>query len=94
MQEQNENEDDDPRTPISKNLHSSTDSQAKLKKILGGAKLEELPLDFIGTQFFADLYVLDAILGCGSFGVALKVVEKSTAQELAMKVYFKSIIFE
>lgn len=62
------------------------DLKHKLKQCLHGNKLQDLALDFIGTQFFADIYLMDSILGAGSFGVVLKVIERATDNEFAMKV--------
>lgn len=60
----------------------------KLNKYLNGLELKDVPLDFISTQYFTDLYILESILGSGSFGVVLQVVERKTGQELAIKVYY------
>ena len=79
--------DGTPRTPIHKKVTSNTKQCIrKLKKFLHGIDINELPIDFIGTIYFADLYILDSILGAGSFGVVLKVVERATGEEFAMKV--------
>jgi len=59
----------------------------KLKQCLHGYKLQDLALDFIETQFFSDVYIMDYILGAGSFGVVLKVTERSTSKQYAMKVF-------
>lgn len=63
-----------------------------LTEILNGKSLEELPLDFIGTKYFSDIYVFKSVLGSGSFSVVLKVLERSTNMEFAFKVrLFKKI---
>jgi hypothetical protein len=54
--------------------------------MLNGAEINELLLDYIRTQYFADYYSMVSILGSGSFAVVLKVKEKSTREYYAMKV--------
>jgi len=80
-----------PDTPTFKTIINFKDSKPKLKLLLNGTKLDDIPIDFLGTQHFADLYVMDRILGAGSFGVVLKVIEHSTGEEYAMKVLFFSL---
>ena len=48
--------------------------------------LEELPLDYIGTTFFGDIYKYHGVLGFGSFGIVLKVREISSNLDFALKV--------
>ena len=82
-------EDRTPRSPTYKKIRKpGKDSMVKLKQFLHETKLQDLPLDFIGTKFFNDIYLMDSILGTGSFGVVLKVVERGTGNEYAMKVVF------
>ena len=85
MQSQNE-PDETPRSPMHKMATDTKEPRLKLKQLLRGNNIEELALDFIATQYFGDLYLLDAVLGAGSFGVVLQVVERSSGKELAMKV--------
>ncbi len=79
-------EDETPRSPTHKQVNAGKEPSLKLKQLLHGTKLEDLALDFISTRYFSDLYLLDGILGAGSFGVVLKIVERGTGQELALKV--------
>jgi len=71
-------------------LESPSSSQnilePQLKHILGDTPLNELPLDYIDTVFFGDLYESQKILGAGAFGIVIKVKEKLTKTEYAMKV--------
>jgi len=60
-----------------------------LDRVLNSLSLDELPLDFIRTTFFSDLYKGCEVLGAGSFGVVLKVIELSSNQEYAIKVFIK-----
>jgi len=73
-------------------LESPSSSQKflelKLLKMLGGVPLKELPLDYIDTTFFGDLYEKERILGAGSFGIVIKVTEIVSKKEYAMKVFF------
>jgi len=73
-------------------LESSGDSQkelsSKLLTMLGGTPLNELPLDYIDTVFFGDLYEQKKLLGAGTFGIVIKVMEKSTQMHYAIKVFF------
>ena len=80
--------DETPRSPMHKKVIDTKESKKKLEQFLHGSKLNELPLDFIATHCFGDLYLLDSVLGAGAFGVVLQIVEKSTGQELAMKVSY------
>ena len=86
MDLQQTEEDESPRSLFQVQTDETKEASNKLKRILHGAKLEELPLDFIATTFFADLYLLDTVMGSGAFGVVLKIVERSTGNEFAMKV--------
>lgn len=54
--------------------------------ILKNNNLDDLPLDFIGTKYFGDLYSFKGLLGTGSFGVVLRVLEQKTNREFALKV--------
>ncbi len=83
--------DQTPRSPTHRQVleKQKTKAMAKLETVLHGAQLEDLMLDYIGTSSFSDMYVLKELLGCGSFGVVLRVVEKATGQEHAMKVKYK-----
>eukprot|EP00826_Nyctotherus_ovalis_P032705 TRINITY_DN2633_c0_g8_i1.p1 TRINITY_DN2633_c0_g8~~TRINITY_DN2633_c0_g8_i1.p1 ORF type:complete len:364 (-),score=29.79 TRINITY_DN2633_c0_g8_i1:847-1938(-) len=58
----------------------------QLNLTLNGKNLNDLSLDFIGTQYFSDLYVYKGILGTGSFGVVLRVLEVRSRNEFALKV--------
>ena len=78
--------DGTPRSPTHKKVTHNKESTMKLKQLLYGRKLKDLPIDFIETIYFSDVYLLDDVLGSGSFGVALKVLEKDTGEEYAMKV--------
>ena len=78
--------DETPRSPTHKKVTHKKDTKAQLKKCLAGHKLQELGLDFLGTQTFNDLYLLEEVLGAGAFGVVLRVVERLTGEEYAMKV--------
>jgi len=66
--------------------HSQTKALSKLTQMLNGTEINELPLDYIGTQYFSDYYSLITVLGSGSFAVVLEVREKSTKECYAMKV--------
>ncbi len=83
-------EQDEMCSPVHKKVNDTKEPAAKLKQLLRGGRIEELQLDFIATQHFDNLYILDAILGAGAFGVVLQVIERSTGQELAMKVRYSS----
>lgn len=65
-------------------IHNEVDS--KLKKILHDCKLDDVLLDFLGSQTFSDVYKFDKILGSGAYGVVIQVLEKSTGKEYALKV--------
>jgi hypothetical protein len=79
--------DETLRSPTYRKVTSDKkDLMQRLKQCLHGYKLQDLELDFIGTQFFTDIYLIDCVLGAGSFGVVLKVIERSTGNEYAMKV--------
>lgn len=69
-------------------LRNKGELRRKLNSLLNETKIEDLPLDFIGTQYFSDLYLFSEIMGAGSFGVVLKVIEITTKNEFAMKVLF------
>ena len=58
----------------------------KLFDLLQGASLNDLPLDFIETTFFSDLYQQHEVLGSGSFGVVVRVTELLSKEDYAMKV--------
>jgi len=62
--------------------------ECQLSKMFGEASINELPLDLIETVFFEDLYEREKILGAGTFGIVIKVKEKLTNNEYAMKVFF------
>ncbi len=79
-------EQDETRSPTHKKVNDTTEPKQKLGLLLHGNRLEELQLDFIATQYFDDLYILDAVLGAGAFGVVLQIIERASGQELAMKV--------
>ena len=85
-QNETNGQDETPRSPAHKKAIDTKEPQKKLKQLLHGLKLEDLPLDFIATHCFGDLYILDSVLGAGAFGVVLQIVERSTGEELAMKV--------
>ena len=75
-----------------KNLESKkiiSINDRKLNKLLQGASLNELTLDYIGTTFFCDLYGHYETLGAGGFGVVVKVLELATNEYYAMKVKIK-----
>lgn len=71
-----------------KNINT-TEISNKFNKLLGDTKLEDLPIDFLGTMVFSDLYSKEKLLGCGAFGVVLKVIERKTSDEFAMKIMSK-----
>jgi hypothetical protein len=75
-----------PRSPTHKKVIQSNRAKQKLREILDGASLDSLALDYIETTFFSDLYILDRVLGAGTFGVVLQVIERATCEEYAMKV--------
>ena len=75
-----------PQTPTYKLVNDVKGAIIKLKQYLRGAKLDDLSIDFLGTQYFSDLYMMDSILGAGSFGVVIKSIEHDTGNEYAMKV--------
>lgn len=60
--------------------------QTKLEAMLNGIPLAELPLDYIETSFFNDLYSDEGILGDGAFGIVLRVKEINSTVTYAMKV--------
>ncbi len=60
--------------------------------MLNGLQLSELPLDFLGTTYFTDVYVRKELLGSGAFGVVVKVIEKSSGRTYAMKVVFPTVL--
>ena len=80
------NRNEIPHIPIHEKIARNKSSYLKFQEVLCGNNIQDLPLDFIGTEFFSDYYLLESILGAGSFGVVLKVLENNTGEELAMKV--------
>ena len=77
---------DTPRSPTYEKINDIRKPTETFEDILNGKDIDDLPIDFIGTKYFSDLYALSSILGAGSFGVALKVLDKTTDEMLAMKV--------
>ena len=75
-----------PESPIHRKVFCINDAKAKLQRITNGIPLDDLPLDYINTTSFGDLYLLDRILGAGAFGVVLQIIERQTAKEYAIKV--------
>ena len=67
---------------------TTKDLNKRLEGVLYNLPLEELPLDYIETIFFSDLYVYYEILGAGSFGVVIRANEISTNIDYAIKVFF------
>lgn len=66
----------------------SSPLEQKLCGLLQGSSLNELPLDFIETVFFADVFARGEVLGAGSFGVVVRVTEIATRKDFAMKVLY------
>jgi len=66
--------------------------EKRLIDVLKGSLLNELPLDFIETVFFADLFVRGEVLGAGAFGVIVRVTEISTNMNYAMKIIAREIL--
>ncbi len=62
------------------------DPSEKLQQTLSGTRLEDLPLDYIGSTSLGDLYTPTGLLGAGTFGVVVKVFERATGGEFALKV--------
>ena len=85
-----ESSNQSPDSPIHRKIFDCNEAKEKLKYIIGGAELSELPLDYLNTTSFGDLYLFDRVLGSGTFGVVLKAIEKDTGNEYAIKVYFQS----
>jgi len=79
-------EEKPPNSPIYKKNIESKSITHKLNSILSNCRLNDLSLDFLGTKTFSDLYLKEDLLGAGAFGVVLKVIERSTGKEYAMKV--------
>lgn len=82
--------EESPSSPIYKKNVETKAATHKLNEILSGAKLEDLPIDFLGTKTFSDIYLKETLLGAGAFAVVLKVIERSTAEEFAVKVLVPS----
>ena len=72
-------------------LKRKSELQNKLNELLNGNKLESLELDFIGSESFSDHYEFKSVLGKGGFSVVLKILEKNTSCEYAMKVIYKKL---
>ena len=60
--------------------------ESQLTEYLHGELLNDLPLDYIRTTFFSDIYLKHKVLGTGGFGVVISVIELSTQKEYAMKI--------
>ena len=73
-------------SPTYKGLNDPKKYKHKLMDILHGTDIKDLALDFLGTQYFSDIYLFDTMLGTGGFGVVVKVIDRDTGEELAMKV--------
>ena len=61
-------------------------SESVITRVIGNSCLDELPLDYLGTTSFGDLYKNCGVIGSGSFGIVLRVIELSTNEQYAMKV--------
>jgi hypothetical protein len=83
--------DETPRSPTHKKVTQQRELKVKLRQCLHDNKLKDLALDYLGTQTFNDVYLFEELLGAGAFGVVLRVVERSTGEEYAMKVPFLEI---
>ena len=60
--------------------------ESQLTEYLHGELLNDLPLDYIRTTFFSDIFLKHKVLGTGGFGVVISVIELSTQKEYAMKI--------
>ena len=67
-------------------LNTPSRLRQKLADMLDGIPLGELPLDYINTKFFGDVYEAREVLGAGSYGIVVRVTEKSTGEQYAVKV--------
>ena len=77
---------DSPKSPLHRKVVASAEARHKLRLICEDAELNDLPLDYLHTTSFSDLYLYDGLLGAGSFGVALKAIHKHSATQCAIKV--------
>ena len=74
--------EDQPKTAGS----SAVLLEEKLASLLRGVALKDIPLDYIGTTYFGDTYKRKEILGTGSFGIVVKVLDIVSVTDYAMKV--------
>ncbi len=75
-----------PTSPTHYRVSDVADAKAKLRLFANGVPLPDLALDYLNSTTFGDLYILDRVLGAGTFGVVLKAVERATGREYAVKV--------
>jgi len=92
MSENNLNES--PSSPLHRKILSTNTPKLKLTAITSGIPFDEIPLDYLNTTSFTDIYLVDRVLGAGNFGVVIKVIEKNSGNEYAIKVIPKDSMHE
>ena len=90
----NETINESPISPVHRKLVETTSPRAKLDAITARIPLSELPLDYLNATTFSDLYIVDRVLGAGTFGVVLKVFEKQSGDEYAIKIIPKGSLHD
>ena len=71
-----------------KSLLNQQKLEKRLKKELSPFTLVDLPLSEDETILFTTRYLYRKILGAGSFGVVISVIDKQYLEEYAIKVFF------
>ena len=82
--------DESPRSPTHKVVVKTNKARIKMNQLLYGEELEDLTLDYLECTSFGDIYVFHELLGSGTYGVVISILEKSTGDEYAMKVQIYS----
>ncbi len=75
-----------PCSPTQYKVFDTSAASAKLLSLTNDTPLADLSLDYLNATTFSDLYVLDRVLGAGTFGVVVKAVERNAGRDCAIKV--------